>query len=90
MNSCLPVRISDTQFEVVVDNEIQREKMMEEASSLVEFIRRKLKNTQISLVVQVSQQEKKKVFSKREILEELLSENNTLTELVAKYDLIIA
>ncbi|MGL5786234.1 MAG: DNA polymerase III subunit gamma/tau [Bacteroidales bacterium] len=90
MNSCKPVRISETQFEVIVDNEIQREKLMEEASTLVEFIRRRLKNTQISLVVQVNQLEKKKVFSKREILEELLSENNTLTELVAKYDLIIA
>lgn len=90
MKSCSPRKQANSSIEIVVDNEIQKEKLLEEANALIEFIRLKLKNTQISLTVQVNQQEKKKVFSKREILEELLIENNSLTELVAKYDLIIA
>lgn len=90
MNSCAPRKASDNKIEVVVDNEIQREKLLEEANTLIEFVRLKLKNSQIVLDVQVSLQEKKKVFSKREILEELMTDNSSLTELIAKYDLIIA
>lgn len=90
MNSCAPRKASDNKIEVVVDNEIQKEKLLEEANALIEYVRLKLKNSQIVLEVQVNLQEKKKVFSKREILEELMVENTSLTELVAKYDLIIA
>lgn len=90
MNSCVPQKASENKIEVVVDNEIQREKLLEEANKLIEFVRLKLKNSQIVLDVLVNRQEKKKVFSKREILEELMTDNSSLTELIAKYDLIIA
>ena len=90
MKAATPEIASGFMLNLVVDNEIQKEKMTEEATAIVEFLRQKLRNYQISLQVAVNQQEYKKAFSKREILEELLSENQTLAELVEKYDLVIA
>lgn len=90
MKAATPEIASGFMLKLVVDNEIQKEKMTEEATAIVEFLRQKLRNYQISLQVSVNQQEYKKAFSKREILEELLSENQTLAELVEKYDLVIA
>lgn len=90
MKAATPEIASGFMLNLVVDNEIQKEKMTEEATAIVEFLRQKLRNYQISLQVSVNQQEYKKAFSKREILEELLSENQTLAELVEKYDLVIA
>ena len=90
MKAATPEIASGLMLKLVVDNEIQKEKMTEEATAIVEFLRQKLRNYQISLQVSVNQQEYKKAFSKREILEELLSENQTLAELVEKYDLVIA
>lgn len=90
MKAATPQIAAGFVLQLVVDNEIQKEKMTEEASAIVDFLRQKLRNYQISLQVSVNQQEYKKAFSKREILEELLSENQTLAELVEKYDLIIA
>lgn len=90
MKAATPEIASGVMLKLVVDNEIQKEKMTEEATAIVEFLRQKLRNYQISLQVSVNQQEYKKAFSKREILEELLSENQTLAELVEKYDLVIA
>lgn len=90
MKAATPEIASGFMLKLVVDNEIQKEKMTDEATAIVEFLRQKLRNYQISIQVSVNQQEYKKAFSKREILEELLSENQTLAELVEKYDLVIA
>ncbi|MGL5635423.1 MAG: DNA polymerase III subunit gamma/tau [Bacteroidales bacterium] len=90
MKAATPQIAAGFVLQLVVDNEIQKEKMTEEATAIVDFLRQKLRNYQISLQVSVNQQDHKKAFSKREILEELLSENQTLAELVEKYDLVIA
>lgn len=89
MQSCAPTLVEAASIEMMVDNSIQQEKMQEASKELVPYLRQVLRNNELHLTVRVNLQEKVKAFGKREVFEELKSENPLVRDLAAKYGLDI-
>ncbi len=75
-------------FEVVVSNEINKNYLENNASNILNFIREKLLNDDITMLIAISDASKaKKPTTSREIFEELVQQNAALQNLSDEFDL---
>ncbi|GBU08289.1 DNA polymerase III subunit gamma/tau [Bacteroidales bacterium] len=78
----------DYKIEVAVYNPEQSQKLQEEATSLMQFLRKELQNTSIHLEVVLSDENKKKLaYTDSEKYQLMSSLNPSLEKLVAEFDL---
>ena len=75
-------------FEVIVNSEINKEYLESNATGILEFIRKKLLNDEISMLITIADTPRaKKPTTAREIFEELAQQNAELQNLSDEFDL---
>jgi len=80
--------LKGTEIHLTFYNETMKNDLLYEKLSLMNFIRKKLKNYDIELVIHVDeQQEQKFVYTTQEKYEFLTDKNETLTALKKEFDL---
>lgn len=82
MKSCLPKLLEDAVFEVVVNNPVQEQKLLEESINILNALRTKLRNSEITMQVRISvDNEKKLAFTPNERFNLMADENKALLKL---------
>lgn len=88
MNQSSPVLISSCDFEVVVNNPGQKDRLEEKGTSILSALRLSLKNFSISMQVRVSQNnEKKLAFTSDEKFRLMVEQNSALLKLKDEFNL---
>lgn len=91
MRTCPPKMLNATDFEVVVDNKEQLDRLNERGTDLMQFLKKELKNTRISMHPRESEkQEKHKAFSQRERFDLMVQKNPNIMHLKDKFGLELA
>lgn len=91
MRTCPPKMLNATDFEVVVDNKEQLDRLNERGTDLMQFLKKELKNTRISMRPRESEkQEKHKAFSQRERFDLMVQKNPNIMHLKDKFGLELA
>ncbi|WP_455498153.1 DNA polymerase III subunit gamma/tau [Coprobacter sp.] len=91
MISCPPKMLNATDFEVVVDNKEQLNRLNERGTDLMQFLKSALKNTRISMRTRESEkQEMHKAFSQRERFDLMVQKNPSIMHLKDKFGLELA
>lgn len=91
MISCPPTLLNPTTFEVIVNNPMQEQRLVDDGTRILTFIRGNLKNTQINMQVRVSvENEKKLAFTAREKFELMAQENPDVLRLFNEFGLEIS
>lgn len=88
MNQCTPVLLSNSEFEVVVNNPGQKERLEEKATGILSALRLKMKNFSIRMQVRVSENnEKKLAFTSEEKFRLMVEQNPSLLKLREEFNL---
>lgn len=88
MNQCVPVLLSASEFEVVVNNPGQKDRLEEKATGILSALRLKMKNFAIRMQVRVSENnEKKLAFTSDEKFRLMVEQNPELLRLKEKFNL---
>jgi DNA polymerase III subunit gamma/tau len=88
MNQCSPVLISASEFEVVVNNPGQKERLEEKATGILSALRLSMKNFSIRMQVRVSENnEKKLAFTSEEKFRLMVEQNSALLKLKDEFNL---
>jgi DNA polymerase III subunit gamma/tau len=88
MNQCPPVLISAFEFEVIVNNPGQKDRLEEKATSILSALRLKIKNFSIQMQVRVSENnEKKLAFTSEEKFRLMVEQNSALLKLKDEFNL---
>lgn len=88
MKNCLPNLLSKEEFEVVVNNPVQEQKLRECATSILLVLRENLKNTNIKMSIRISvDNEKKLAFTTTEKFQIMAEENEVLLKLRDEFGL---
>lgn len=91
MICCPPKMLNATDFEVVVDNKEQLDRLNEKGTDLMQFLKSALKNTRISMRTRESEkQEMHKAFSQRERFDLMVQKNPNIMHLKDKFGLELA
>ncbi len=91
MQSCMPRMINARDFEVVVDNHAQVDKIHSHSLNLLSFLRTNLRNTHIEMMVRESEkQERRKAFSPAERFMVMAEKNPELNRLKESFGLELA
>lgn len=91
IKTCQPERRSDTQFEVVVDNQTQLRLVQERMPSILSFVQTAVKNTHFEISVRESERaEKQKAFSPREKLAQMAQKNPYVRPFTESFGLELA
>ena len=91
MRTCIPKMLNATDFEVIVDNKEQLNRLNEKGTDLMQFLKRELKNTRISMFPREREkQEKHKAFSQREQFDVMVQKNPNIMHLKDKFGLELA
>lgn len=90
MTQCSPVMISLSEFEIIVNNKGQKERLEEKATDILTALRIKLKNGSIVMKVRESENnEKKLAFTADEKFRLMVEQNPTLLKLKDEFNLEI-
>lgn len=88
MLNCIPELLTATKFEVVVSNAVQEQKILGESVAILNFLKEKLRNTNIKMDVRISESnEKKLAFTSVERFDIMAEENENLLYLKQLLDL---
>lgn len=88
MLSCLPELLNNTTFDVVVNNPVQEQRLNDNATDIMTFIRENLQNTQIIMQIRISiDNEKKLGFTALERFNLMLEQNDALKRLKDEFGL---
>lgn len=91
MQTTRPVLMDNCQFEIAVDGPQQVEIMEQDATTLVTYLKSKLKNTSIQMHIRVNEvNERQKAYSMQEKLVAMMKTNPELHKLKDLFDLEIA
>lgn len=91
MTTCFPTLLNATTFEVVVNNQGQEERLIDDGANILSVLRSNLRNTQIMMQVRVSvENEKKLAFTAREKFELMAQENPNVLRLSNEFGLEIS
>lgn len=81
-NTNLPVRVSDTTFEVLVNNVMQENELKKIQTDIVQFLINRLKNSSISMVIKVAEEsELQRTLSPEERYKSMVDQNPALEKL---------
>ncbi len=88
MLNCLPDLQNRDSFEVVVNNPVQEQRLLDNATSILTTLRANLKNTHIQMKVRVTiENEKKLGFTSLEKYNLMAEQNETLKKLKDEFGL---
>lgn len=88
MLNCLPSLLSRDKFEVLVNNQVQEQKVMDASFGIMNSLRSTLKNTLIKMEIRVSiDNEKKLAFTPSEKFNLMVEQNENLLRLKNEFDL---
>jgi len=88
MMYCLPDLMNRDTFEVVVNNPVQEQRLKDNASNILSFLRKELKNTSIQMNVRVTiDNEKKLGFTSLEKFNLMIEQNDSLKKLKDEFGL---
>jgi DNA polymerase-3 subunit gamma/tau len=91
MEKYAPVRISDSQLKVMVENPAQRQAYESDMRNLVGFLRSKLRNYSISLVVEMMEMEARpRKLTQIEFLTKVVEENPSVRRIIEGLDMEMA
>ena len=81
-NTNLPVRVSDTTFEIVVNNVMQENELKKIQTDIVQFLINRLKNSSISMLIKVAEEsEMQRTLSPEERYKSMVDQNPALEKL---------
>lgn len=87
MRKTKPERISDSTFKVTVDHPALRQAFDSEMSSLIDFLRGKLHNDHLTLIVEIDANSPEfKGISQQDLLKEIIENNPLLADFIADID----
>lgn len=88
MINCKPALLSETRFEVVVNNPMQQQKLLEEKINILNRLKLELRNTSIDMEVRISENnEKKLAYTPMEKFNLMAEENEALLKLKDEFGL---
>lgn len=88
MINCLPSLLNRDTFEVVVNNPVQEQRLMDNATAIMTVLRKKLRNTQIQMKIRISVDNEKKLgFTSLEKFNLMVEENDALKKLKDEFGL---
>ncbi|NDW18278.1 DNA polymerase III subunit gamma/tau [Dysgonomonas sp. 216] len=88
MINCLPSLLNRDLFEVVVNNQLQEQKLNDSAFTILTFLRNRLKNSHIRMEVRISvDNEKKLAFTAKEKFDLMAEQNQNLLRLKDEFGL---
>lgn len=88
--ACKPKLISETEFEVIVENRDQIDRINEKGSDLLSYMRTNLRNSKLTMKLSKREKnEQQKAFSQREKYEAMLKENPNLKLLTDTFNLML-
>lgn len=83
-----PKMLSDVLFEVEVNTELNKQYLTDYGSSILSFLRRKLKNGDITMTIRIAEGNAiKKALTSREIFDEMVTRNPSLQKLSDEFGL---
>ena len=81
-NTNLPVRVSDTTFEILVNNFMQENELKKIQTDIVQFLINRLKNSSISMIIKVAEEsEMQRTLSPEERYKSMVDQNPALEKL---------
>lgn len=81
-NTNLPVRVSDTTFEILVNNVMQENELKKIQTDIVQFLINRLKNSSISMIIKVAEEsEMQRTLSPEERYKSMVDQNPALEKL---------
>ncbi|NDW08476.1 DNA polymerase III subunit gamma/tau [Dysgonomonas sp. 520] len=88
MLHCLPALLDNDEFEVVVNNPVQEQRLLDHASEILLSLRERLKNTNIIMKVRISEEnEKKLAFTNIEKFNLMAEQNSSVQRLKDEFGL---
>ncbi len=88
MLNCLPELLSKENFEVVVNNPVQEQRLLENMPSILNILRNKLRNTKVQMQVRITVDNEKKLgFTSFEKYNLMVEQNDVLKRLKDEFGL---
>lgn len=88
MLHCLPELLSKNEFEVVVNNPVQEQRLMENSFGILNQLRQQLRNTSIQMTVRITVDNEKKLgFTSFEKYNLMVEQNDALKRLKDEFGL---
>lgn len=88
MLNCLPNLLTRNEFEVIVSNPVQEQRLLDSSLNIMTELKRKLRNTEIKMTIHVSENnEKKLAYTPMEKYKYMLDQNDNLLKLKDEFGL---